>query len=171
MLRSRYARPVSIVAAMLFVLLPAAFAQNSPAILSAAETLKVVPSGFYFEGQSGTTQRRNSAAARLADKKLVIAGLVDTSGYATEVKNKYEGFLITDSSISINGMTLATGAYGFGFSSDGKMNVFDVGGSQVISVSAQKDTALKGVRPLQLVKTADGIRLYSGRNYVVIAAK
>ena len=101
----------------------------------------------------------------------MIAALVDTAGYSTDVKNKYEGFLITDSGVSINGTALSTGAYGFGFSSDGKMNVFDVGGNQVISVAGQKDADLKRPRPLQMVKGSDGIRLYSGRNYVTIAAK
>jgi len=40
---------------------------------------------------------RNSAAARFGAKRFVIAGLVDTSGYSTEVRAKYQGFFITDS--------------------------------------------------------------------------
>jgi len=42
---------------------------------------------------------------------LLIAGLVDTSGYAA-IAREYEGFLITDSAITINGSDLAVGAYG-----------------------------------------------------------
>jgi len=50
----------------------------------------------------------------------VIAGLVDTSGYAADVREKYQGFLITDSPIRIGGSELGSGAYGFGFSNDGR---------------------------------------------------
>jgi len=166
-----HVRSITSVGLLLFSVFALAFAQDAPAVLTEAEAAKVVPSSFYFEGKSGATQMRNSAVARVGAKRLVIAGLVDTAGYSTEVKGKYEGFLITDSPITVGGSDLPTGAYGFGFSADGKMNVMDVGGNQVISVAAQKDADLKRPRPLQMVKGSDGIRLYSGRNYVVIAAK
>jgi hypothetical protein len=68
-----------------------------------------------------------------------IAGLVDTSGYAAEVRAKYEGFLITDSDISINGEALSTGAYGFGFSNEGKLNVMNLAGNEILTVSTTKD--------------------------------
>ena len=55
----------------------------------------------------------------------MIAGLVDTSGYAADVRAKYEGFFITDAPVAINGSNLETGAYGFGFSNDGKLQILD----------------------------------------------
>src|SRR5438034_10511461 len=96
--------------------------QNSVTILTGAELNRVVPPGFYFQGLSAPTQMRNSAAARFGASRYVIAGLVDTSGYAADVRAKYEGFLITDSPIAISGAELGVGAYGFGFSNDGKLN-------------------------------------------------
>jgi hypothetical protein len=114
---------------------------------------------------------RNTAAARFGTSRYVIAGLVDTSGYAADVRAKYEGFLITDSPITINGSGLGTGAYGFGFSNDGKMNVMDLAGNQILSVSTTKDSALKRPRPLMMTKVGDAIRLYSGRDYIAIAVK
>ena len=149
---------------------PVASAQQSPVILTGADLTHVVPTTFYFQGQSAPTQMRNSAAARLAENRYVIAGLVDTSGYSSEVRGKYEGFFITDSPIKLGGSELATGAYGFGFSSDGKVNIFDVGGKQLMSIEAHKDTEMKRPRPLMMVKAADGIRLYDGRNYVAFSA-
>lgn len=143
-------------------------AQDAPGVLTGAELSRVVPTSFYFQGQSGPTQMRNSAAARLAAKRYVVAALVDTSGYSSEVRGVYEGFIITDSAITIGGSKLETGAYGFGFSSDGKMNIFDVGGKKLMSVDAQKDQALKRPRPLMMAMTGDGLRLYSGRNYVTV---
>lgn len=146
-------------------------AQDSPAVLSGAALTRVVPTGFYFQGQSAPTQMRNSAAARLGTNRLVVAGMVDTSGYAADVRAKYEGFLITDSTISINGSELGTGAYGFGFSNDGKFAVLDISGKEILSVSTAKDDALKRPRPLMMATSAEGIRLYSGRDYAVIAFK
>ena len=146
-------------------------AQDSTTVLVGAELTRVMPPGFYFQGLSAPTQMRNSAAARFGDKRYVIAGLVDTSGYAADVRAKYEGFFITDSPITINGSELGTGAYGFGFSENGKMQILDLAGNQILSVSTTNDTALKRPRPLMMTKVADGIRFYSGKDFVTIAVK
>lgn len=146
-------------------------AQESATVLAGADLTRVVPPGFYFQGLSAPTQMRNSAAARFGASRFVIAGMVDTSGYAADVRAKYEGFLLTDSAISLNGSELATGAYGFGFSNDGKLNIFDLAGNQILSVSTTKDADLKRPRPLMMTKAADGVRLYSGKNYALIATR
>ena len=91
-----------------------ATAQDAVTVLAGAELTRVVPPGFYFQGLSAPTQMRNSAAARFGSKRYVIVGLVDTSGYAADVRAKYEGFLIKDFAIKINGVALGVGAYGFG---------------------------------------------------------
>src|ERR1051325_3994355 len=69
-------------------------AQDSFTVLSGTELTRVMPPGFYFQGLTAATQMRNAAAVRFGDKRYVIAGLVDTSGYAADVRAKYEGFLI-----------------------------------------------------------------------------
>jgi len=146
-------------------------AQEQPVVLTGAELTRVVPPGFYFQGLTAPTQMRNSAAARFGAKRYLIAGLVDTSGYAADVRARYEGFLITDSAITINGSDLAVGAYGFGFSNDGKLNILDPAGNEILSVPTTKDNQLKRPRPLMMTKSGTGIRLYSGKDYAVIAAK
>ncbi len=148
-----------------------AVAQETATVLTGAELARVVPPGFYFQGLSAPTQMRNSAAVRFGSKRYVVAGLVDTSGYAADVRAKYEGFLITDSPITINGSELGVGAYGFGFTNDGKLNVLDLAGNEILSVSTTKDSQLKRPRPLMMTKAANGIRFYSGKDYAVIAAK
>ena len=145
-------------------------AQDSVVVLSGAELTRVMPPGFYFQGLSAATQTRNTAAARLGNKRYVLASLVDTAGYAADLRAKYEGFLITDSPIKINGSALAPGAYGFGFSDDGKLNVLDLTATQVLSVATTKDNDVKRPRPLMMTKSADGLRLYNGRDYVTITA-
>ena len=145
--------------------------QDSVTVLEGAELTRVVPPGFYFQGLSAPTQMRNSAAARFGAKRFVVAGLVDTSGYAADVRAKYEGFFITDAPITINGSDLGTGAYGFGFTNDGKMQILDLAGNQVLSVATTRDSELKRPRPLMMTKAGNGIRFYSGKDYVTVAAK
>jgi hypothetical protein len=156
---------------LFFALLVKPAVAQDVTILGGDELKKVLPSSFYFEGLSGPTQSRNSAAARLGDKRHVIIGIIDTAGYSTDVRAKYEGFLITDSKITLGGKDLATGAYGFGVTKEGQLNIFDLGGNLILSVDAPKDSTLSAPRPLTLTKGADGLRMYRGRNYVVIAAK
>jgi hypothetical protein len=140
-------------------------------VLNDSDTAKVVPTSFYFAGQSAPTQMRNSAAARIGKDRLIIAGLVDTSGYSTEISGKYEGFFITDSLIKIGNRNLGTGAYGFGFSKDGKVNIFDLSGKQILSASVQTDSEIKRPRPLQMISDARGIRFYKGKNFILISPK
>lgn len=161
-------------AALLFVAscLPAMVtAQTQTSILAGAELSRVVPPGFYFQGLSAPTQMRNAAAARFGNDRHLIAGLVDTSGYAADVRSKYEGFIITDTNITINGESLGIGAYGFGFSNDGKLNIMDLAGNQILSVASTKDSKLKRPRPLMMSPDGPGIRLYGGRDYALIAPK
>ena len=148
-----------------------ALAQDSGTVLAGAELSRVVPTTFYFQGLSAPTQMRNTAATRFGSNRYVIAGLVDTSGYAADVREKYQGFLITDSPIMIGGSELATGAYGFGFTNDEKLLILDLSGKEILSLAAAKDAQLKRPRPLMMIKSADGIRLYGGRSYVVITTR
>ena len=156
--------------ALLLLLLPVAtLAQGWPRILEGAERERVVPQSFYFEGQSAATQMRNAAVAQLGPKRFVMAGLVDTSGYSSDVQAKYQGFIITDSPVTVGGARLPTGAYGFGFSADGWLNVMDVGGRRVLSVRARNDERLQRPRPLMMTDARNGVRLYAGRSFVVIS--
>ena len=151
--------------------LPAVQAQDSITVLSGAELTRIMPPGFYFQGLSAATQMRNAAATRFGEKRYVIAGLVDTSGYAADVRAKYQGFFITDFPIKINGSDLAVGAYGFGFSDNGRMQIIDLAANTVLSVETTKDNELKRPRPLMMTKAANGLRFYTGKDYVTIAPK
>jgi hypothetical protein len=166
-------RAVAVITAILVlsVVQSTSFAQDDATILTDSDLTHVVPTSFYYDGQSASTQMRNAAAVRFGAKRYVVAGLVDTSGYSTEIQAAYLGFFITDSRVSVGGAELGPGAYGFGFSKDGKFNVFDLGGGSVASVAAANDKALARPRPLMMQKASDGVRLYAGRNYVVVAPK
>ena len=160
----------SLLLALLLVAGSAA-AQQRATILTGADLTRVVPTAFYFQGLSAPTQMRNAAAARFGTNRYVISGLVDTSGYSADIRAKYVGFLITDSAITLNGESLAPGAYGFGFGTAGKMTVMDLSGKDLLSVAVTNDKALRRPRPLMMSDDPGGVRLYNGKDYVVIAAQ
>lgn len=155
----------------LFIVAGVVVAQGGVTILTGADLTRVVPTGFYFQGLSAPTQMRNSAAARFGTDRYVISGLVDTSGYSADVRAKYVGFLITDSAITLGGESLPPGAYGFGFATEGKMTIMDLAGKDLLSVPVTNDKDLRRPRPLMMSADPGGVRLYAGKDYVVIAAK
>lgn len=141
-------------------------AQTKPGVLSADEVRKVTPATYFFRGQSATVQMRNSAGFSIASGKLVLAGLVDTSGYASDVQAKYQGLLITEVKLDIEGTELPPGQYGFGFSQDGKFLVMDVGANDLFSVAGKMDDKLAHPVPLKMVEDGGAYRLYAGRKWV-----
>src|SRR2546427_11970175 len=132
-LSKQFRLSASILTSLLACSFAIAMAQDTVVVLTTKDSARVVPTTFYFEGLSAPTQMRNSAAARFEAKRFVIAGLVDTSGYSADVRAKYEGFFIVDSPVMINGSDLGTGAYGFGFSDEGKLQILDLAGNQILS--------------------------------------
>jgi hypothetical protein len=110
--------------------------EPSPGVISRDELKLVVPATYFFRGQKPSVQLRNAAGFRTADGKLVLIGLVDTSGYSSDVAEKYQGFLITEIKLSIEGSDLPPGQYGFGFSKRDKFTVMDVGNNDLLSVPA-----------------------------------
>jgi len=162
---------VWVTAGFVMMLLPVGLKAQEGVILTKDQLSQVVPSGFYFEGKSAGTQMYNATAVRFGEKHHVIAALVDTSGYATDVREKVEGFLIVDLAVEIGGKELGVGAYAFGFTKEGALNVFDLAGTQLFSVKGTRDNALRAPRPLVAVKGADGIRLYRGKDFVIVTPK
>lgn len=134
--------------------------------LSAPELKQLVPTAYFFRGQSATVQIRNSSGFRAANGKLVFAALVDTSGYAHDVAEKYQGLLITEIKITLGGKELGPGQYGFGFIDDGKLVVMDVGANDVLTAATTVDEQLRHPVPLKMETDGKGYRFYSGRKWV-----
>jgi len=145
--------------------------QSSPGLLSAEDLKRVVPPAYFFDGQSAPVQLRNSAGFRTSDGKLVLAGLVDTSGYSSDVAEKYQGFLITEVKLTVEGSELSPGEYGFGFSKDGKFRVMDVGASEVFKASSRLDDKLPRPVPLRMAADGGSYRLYAGKKWVTLKAQ
>lgn len=136
------------------------------AVLSAADATKLLPASVYFKGQSATTQLRNSGGVKFADGLFVLATLVDTSGYSSDIQQKYQAYFIAETPVKIEGHELPAGIYGVGFVPESKFVVLDVGAHDLFSVTSHKDEAMKRPMPLKVVAEGGSFRLYEGRNYV-----
>ena len=136
-------------------------------VLSPVDVQKLFPASVYYCGQSAPAQLRNSGGVKFAGGHYVLASLVDTSGYSTGIKGKYQGYLITEVPLKIDGKRLPAGAYGIGFVGDNKFVVTDLGGNDVLTAHSSMDDAMKRPRPLQVTADpAGGYRLYAGRSFV-----
>ena len=145
--------------------------QAKTGVLEGNDLQKVVPTTFFFADQVAPVQMRNAVAVRSADGKIVAAALVDSSGYAADVAQKYQGFLITSKKITVEGKTLAPGQYGMGFTGDGKFHVMDAGANDVLLVAFHQDAGLQHAIPLKLVASGSDYRLYAGKKYVTLSVQ
>jgi len=154
--------------------LPTAMAGHAPAegqevVLKAADiSPKIFPERVFFRGQIAPVQLRNTGGVHFADDLYVLAGLVDSSGYSTAIKEKYQAYLLNEVTLEIGGQTLKPGSYGIGFVEGGKFVVMDLGANDVLRVASQRDAEMKRPVPLQVLAspTAGSYRLYAGRDYV-----
>ena len=156
-------------AVLTFALIPSGV--SAQVIITGGQLARIVPTGFYFEGQSAPTQMRNAAAARFGPRQHLVVGMVDTSGYSADVRSRYEGFFIVDTPMMVGGQELGVGAYGFGFVENNRFTISDISGTQIFTVNTEPDRNLRRPRPLMLTRGAGGVRLYSGRRYVAITLR
>jgi hypothetical protein len=148
----------------------AVMAQGGDTVLKPADMQKLLPASVYYKGQSATTQLRNSGGVKFADGSFVLATLVDTSGYSTDIQSKYSAYFITEVPIVVGGKSLSAGVYGVGFIEGDRFVVTDVGAHDLITVNSGTDAGLKRPTPLQVMTDpAGGFRLYEGRRYVVFS--
>ena len=129
---------------------------------------------FYLEGNSIPTQKRNTVVLKGADGKRLVFSLLDTTGYSTEIQQKYVGMLIFERPVTLGTAKVGAGAYGFGLKKPqppegpGTLFVYDVGGAKVAETAASHDAAIARPVPLQVVTKDGKSRLYAGRHWVEI---
>ncbi len=188
-------RQRGVVAALTFALLPwaGACAETSQAQMSApsgqaqsqagaqpvppgtpyttAQLASLLPSSVYFGGRTAPLQLRNAGAVSFGAGAIVWAALVDASGYATGVQEKYQFYLVTETPIRVGQSQLPAGAYGGGFVGE-RFVLMDIGGHSVAEGTTERDAALPRPRPLQLLPVApDSMKLYLGKRYVQLHAR
>lgn len=124
---------------------------------------------FYLEGNSIPTEKRNAALIKTPSGTRVELALLDTSGYSSQVQQKYSGMIISEGSIQVCGVKLGVGSYGFGTrlphppgSGEAQVYFYDQAGTKVGECSASKDARLKTPKPLQVMISGGKARLYLG---------
>lgn len=130
-------------------------------------TPKLFPEHVFFRGQVAVAQLRNTGGVHFVDDFYVLAGLVDSSGYSTGIREKYQGYLLTEVNLEIGGQSLKPGAYGFGFMG-GKFILMDLAANNLIEAAGQRDAEMRRPVPLQVLasSSAGSYRLYVGRDYI-----
>jgi hypothetical protein len=82
-------------------------AEGKEVVLKAADiSPKIFPEHVFFRGQSAPVQFRNSGGVHFANDLYVLAGMVDSSGYSTAIKEKYQAYLLNEVTLEIAGQTL-----------------------------------------------------------------
>jgi|YelNatPaOPRAMG01_1025707.scaffolds.fasta_scaffold27030_3 hypothetical protein len=135
---------------------------------------KVMPRDFVLEGNSIPTEKRNSVLVLTPSGARVIAGLLDTSGYSSQVQGKYLGMLIVEGKLNVCGNPVAIGSYGFGLAKPhgggegqgSRFVLYNQAGARVAECPAESDAKIKTPRPLQVVTNGRTARLYLGRTWV-----
>ena len=137
-------------------------------VLTAADVQRLLPATFFYSGQSAPVQMRNAAGVRSAHGKVLLAALVDVSGYSSAITEKYQGLLLLDGTAKVGGKPLAAGAYGLGVLPDGSFLVTDLGGGTVLSAALTNDDTMRRPVPLQIREVDGKFRLYLGKKYVTL---
>lgn len=151
-------------------------AQNATAtvaetVLHPADLSVRLPATVFFHGQTAPIQLRNSGGIRFPDGTYALFALVDSSGYSSSIREKYQAYLLTEVPLDIDGHHLAPGAYGCGFINPNSFVIMDIGGHDLFTAHASRDASLHRPTPLQ-VQAGDApshYRLYSGRTFVPFA--
>ena len=140
-------------------------------LLPAADLERLLPATVFFSGQSAPLQLRNSAGFRSAAGRMVWAGLVDTSGYSTGVREKYQFYFVTELPLTMGTLTVQPGVYGGGFLADNQFVLLDVAGAEIGRTAVREDKELRRPRPLQMTTDGTGFRLYLGRQYTTLSPR
>jgi hypothetical protein len=134
-----------------------------------------MPKDFYLEGNAIPTEKRNTTMLKTASGARVLWGLIDTSGYSSQIQQKYIGMLITESKLAVCGKSIGIGSYGFGLEKpagesdeNGKFFLYDQAGGKVAECVAQRDAKIVQPKPLQVIIGKSEAKLYLGRYFVGI---
>jgi hypothetical protein len=126
---------------------------------------------FYLEGNAIPTEERNAALLATPSGQRLLLALIDTTGYSSEIKQKYIGMMISEGSVNVCGQSVGIGSYGFGLErpevpskEEGMFHLYNQAGHEIFSCTAEGDAELKTPKPLQVILAKDGTPwLYLGR--------
>jgi len=149
-------------------------AQGGFELVTGDAVTRAVPADFYLEGNRIPVEKRNAALLKNAKGARVVVGLIDTSGYSSQIQQKYVGMLITETRISVCGNAIGVGSYGLGLerpaatsAADAPFRIYNQAGEKVGECAAKKDDSVKQPKPLEVAAPKVGsAKLYLGK-YVI----
>ena len=131
-----------------------------------------MPKDFYLEGNAIPTEKRNAVLLKTAGGKRVVLALIDTTGYSSQIRQKYIGMVIAEGTFSVCGQQVTVGSYGFGLDkpsppsdADATFHLYNQAGDKLFDCAAKKDTTAKQAQPLQ-VTTSGGAKLVLGKYWL-----
>lgn len=167
---------IVIMTAMLAAWPSSARAQGGLELVTGKAFDSAVPKDFYLEGNAIPTQKRNAALLKTPTGARILFARIDTTGYSSQIQQKYEGMIISEGKVTLCGQAIGIGSYGFGFtkpaatsSEEAKFFIYDQAGGKVAECVLKKDAELKQPKPLQAV-VAKGAptKLYLGKNWLEV---
>ena len=150
------------------------YAQGSFEKISGKAFESAIPNDFYLEGNRIPVEKRNAVLLKTAGGARLVLALIDTTGYSSQIRQKYIGMVITEGNVSLGSVALNVGSYGFGMekpaansNEPAKFFLYNQAGEKVGECGAQKDDAVKLPKPLNVTLNKEGgARLYLGRFYL-----
>jgi hypothetical protein len=120
-----------------------------------------VPDHFDLEKNQIPVQKIYAALLKTGKGAKVVLGLLDTSASSSRIRRRYTGMLISETKISVCGISLGAGSYGFGLSPKapgedyGRFRLYNQAGDEVGECDVKIDESIKTPKPLA-VSTAKG---------------
>jgi len=161
-----------VLALLLAAMLPVALrAQGSYEVVTGKTFDGAVVKDFYLEGNAIPVQKRNAVLVTTPAGARVLLAKIDTSGYSSQIQQKYEGMIISEGNFTVCGLKVGVGSFGFGHSKpvatsseDMKLSVYDQAGGKLGECAGKKDAAMTQPKPLQVVAgKGQAAKLYLGR--------
>jgi hypothetical protein len=162
-MKKLYVLPLVLLALGITSLPTALRAQGSFELVSGKAFENAVPSDFYLEGSRIPVQKRNAVLVTTPAGARVVMALIDTSGYSSQIQQKYEGMIISEGNFSVCGQKMGVGSFGFGFTKpaatskeDMKLTIYNQAGTKVAECAGKVDASITQPAPLHVVpgKTA-----------------
>jgi hypothetical protein len=138
-------------------------AQGSFEIVTGKAFDSAMPKDFYLEGNAIPTDKLNAVLLKSSSAPRVLFAVINTTGYSSQIKQKYMGMAITEGRVSVCGTPVDVGSYGFGLdkpaapsTADAKFHLYNQAGTEVASCAAPRDAKIKVAKPLQVIVSKEG---------------
>ena len=157
-MKKLYVLPLVLLALGITSLPTALRAQGSFEVVSGKAFENAVPNDFYLEGNRIPVQKRNAVLVKTPAGARVVIALIDTSGYSSQIQQKYEGMIISEGNFSVCGQKMGVGSFGFGFTKpaatskeDMKLTIYNQAGVKVAECAGKVDASITQATPLHVV--------------------